>query len=75
MAAERKVRTRVKPEIGTASQSPAAESIDEPGATTPANHPLADLVGKYEGEAWEAVLEAIERNRAQQAGVEADEAA
>jgi len=42
-----------------------AAPVDEAPALTEeqAAHPLAALFGKYEGEEWEAVLEAIRRNR------------
>jgi hypothetical protein len=75
METEHQGQTRTGMDSDTALRPPREHGTDEPGAQTPGSHPLADLLGKYEGEAWEAVLEAIEENRAQQAAAEADEAA
>jgi hypothetical protein len=74
MAAGRNTRTCTGTDPEAMSQGSSADPCNEPGLTVSSNHPLGELVGKYEGEAWEAVLEAIQRNRSD-AAAEADEAA
>ena len=63
MAAERKVGRRAATEPVRAPATPPIEANGGSEAETPDRHPLEDLLGKYEGEAWEAVLEAIRLNR------------
>jgi hypothetical protein len=47
--------------VSAAESAGPDEDARQPEEGTP--HPLADLAGKYEGEAWEAVRAAIQRNR------------
>jgi hypothetical protein len=71
-----------KPQQGSAAtggaqsiEEPGVAVLDEPESVRRANeeptsrgaeHPLASIAGSHEGEAWEATLESIRRNRREQ---------
>jgi hypothetical protein len=53
-------------EPGTDASSQHPKSGDAPRHGLGADHPLASIIGTHQGEAWEATLRAIQRNRREQ---------